>query len=586
MDPISVAGLALSAASLSFDIFAGCVKGFVLLSTAHNLGKDASYLQTMLDVEEYRFVQWAETVGLTSKDPNIPPSLNQALATNLIVQLQEKLESNNLKKRYKLELIPVPPTQQPILSSKESNNPDSQSILASAVSDSTRAEILARAGLMQSKNSFQRRLQWAAMDKAKFEELVHDIRDIVNALWSLLAPIRQVEMKEQLETTLSTMIKISQDLDALKGIQASLGKEAPGLSQAAELRAIKTQLPNETESPEGGPRSNQLPSILQAPSPKPLDRTLLKQTSEKRGTSGYYTAEYDSKPVLAEYKEVPPRMRAKLRLRAQNLATFLSSSSNPSFLTLKCLGFLEDKDNFIFLYEYPAVANADGQGAYVAQFRTLQYFLSSSKLSQPSVTARIKLALDICRTVQTIHTAGWLHKNIRSENILFFAPPQGDNTNPLDRPYLAGFSFAREDSATAISDQASADPILDIYRHPQALGEPSLSYESYMDLYSLGAVLLEVSEWRPLKHMAKKCVDVTKPHVDVPLAALAGIQEWLVKEHVDNGHAAFRMGDVYASGLPLLLKPRKRTDNLPQQEDKDDLLSFRSYLARLSRCIV
>lgn len=65
MDP----GAALAVVSLVFQVFGGCVKGFVLLSEAHNLGRDAAYLRTMLNLEEYRFTQWAKTVGLTGRMP-------------------------------------------------------------------------------------------------------------------------------------------------------------------------------------------------------------------------------------------------------------------------------------------------------------------------------------------------------------------------------------------------------------------------------------------------------------------------------------------------------------------------------------
>jgi Prion-inhibition and propagation len=51
MDP----GAALAVGSL--QVFGGCVEGFVLLSETHNLGQGASYLRTMLKLEEYRLTQ-------------------------------------------------------------------------------------------------------------------------------------------------------------------------------------------------------------------------------------------------------------------------------------------------------------------------------------------------------------------------------------------------------------------------------------------------------------------------------------------------------------------------------------------------
>lgn len=115
MDP----GTALAVASLSFQTFGGCVKGFVLLSEAHNLGRDASFLRTMLNLEEYRFTQWAKTVGLTGRHATLNPRLNQILAAELMGQLSLLLSTNKLKERYKLELVPNCPTG---ISSNDSEN--------------------------------------------------------------------------------------------------------------------------------------------------------------------------------------------------------------------------------------------------------------------------------------------------------------------------------------------------------------------------------------------------------------------------------------------------------------------------------
>ncbi|EAW11632.1 uncharacterized protein ACLA_093310 [Aspergillus clavatus NRRL 1] len=153
-----------------------------------------------------------------------------------------------------------------------------------------------------------------------------------------------------------------------------------------------------------------------------------------------------------------------------------------------------------------------------------------------------------------VHTVGWLHRNICSENILFFKPkPTTAAATPLTHPYLTGFTFSRADSPVEISDQASEDPLLGIYRHPAALGEPTASYAMYMAHYSLGAVLVEIAEWRPLKHIVKKHIDVTRGEVDVSLAALAGIQGWLGCEPVERGQVAFRMGEVYGRAVSWLL---------------------------------
>ena len=111
----------------------------------------------------------------------------------------------------------------------------------------------------------------------------------------------------------------------------------------------------------------------------------------------------------------------------------------------------------------------------------------------------------------------------------------------------------------------------------------------FMDLYSLAVVLIEIAEWRPLKHIIKKYVDVTKPGVDVSLEDLSGIQSWLVKEQVLNGHVDFRMEDVYGEGISSFLMQRIYHD--PEQEEQEeedpgDLLAFHQFIVELSKCRV
>jgi Prion-inhibition and propagation len=587
MDPASAAGIALSVTSLSFQLFAGCVRGFVFLSTAHNLGRDASFLRTMLKVEEYRFVQWADVVGLTSPDSKTISRINPALAEELMVHLQDRFDQNKLKERYKLELVASASSTHVVEEGIEMR--ESQDILAKAVSDEKRGEILARAKLIQNKNKLPKRLWWAAVDKSRFEDLIRDVGRINDALWTLLEPQRQAELSQQIERALSIVIKTSKDLDGLRGLQLSLSiqTETPraqtSLATAAGLKIVREQLPDENDAHPTTTGDSTALSIIHAQNKplEPLNSTLLKRNIGTSGSNGTCPAEYADKPVLVEYKRVNPRMKAKLRTRAENLAILLSQPKQPGFSTLKCMGFLEDKDHFAFVYEYPVDPYTLNGGTQ----QSLQDFLRGSKTQPPSVTVRIKLALEICRTVLTVHTAGWLHKNIRSENVLFFPSPSTSiSSSVLGKPFLTGFTFSRANSPVEISDQASEDPQLDIYRHPHALGEPSASYAMYMDMYSLGVVLIEISEWRPLKYIIKKHVDVMKQGVDVPLSDLSGIQNWLVENQISNGQVHFRMGEIYAKGLSLLLN-----DPIPfgqEQREEEELLAFQHFVLELSQCRV
>ncbi len=164
MDPISVAGFGVGAASLAFQLFAGCVKGFVLLSTAHNLGKDSSTMLCMLNLQEIQPIEWAKRAGLLQDKGTLDRRLNETIICSVLKELQDLLLcTEKLKKHYKVDLVAIS------LSSQEQGpsgtSPVVHGILGDAISDELRGDITYRAWLIQSKNSFPLCLRWASVDK-------------------------------------------------------------------------------------------------------------------------------------------------------------------------------------------------------------------------------------------------------------------------------------------------------------------------------------------------------------------------------------------------------------------------------------
>lgn len=60
----------------------------------------------------------------------------------------------------------------------------------------------------------------------------------------------------------------------------------------------------------------------------------------------------------------------------------------------------------------------------------------------PSLTGRIALAHQLVVCMLYLHAVDWLHKAIRSDNILFFSHPSSPE---FSKAYLSGFSCARPD---------------------------------------------------------------------------------------------------------------------------------------------
>lgn len=586
-------GTVLAVVSLTFQAFAGCVKGFVLLSTAHNLGKDASLLRTLLNLEEYHFTQWARKVGLTEPGARLDPRLNQSLAAELMRQLEILLSTDKIRERYKMELVADLPTDVTRLD-KPSDDASALGVLGQVVSDATRGEILARAKLIQSKNSLPKRLWWAAVDKNRFEDLVRDVRAIVQGLWALLDSFQQDDVMSRIQQVLSVVIEVSKDVTGLRDLQTALKSSADettrdngSLAASAGIKAVRVELQDDGSSsslaqsvPIIQPLGRSRRDILL----KPLSRRLLTKFVPKSSNASIGVGFFAGEPVLVEFKSVIPKLKSKLKTRVENLAVLLSTPKDPSFFTLHCLGFFEDGDRFAFIFQYPTIPT---------NFPTALHPVSLLDLlrdptMQPSVTARIRLTLNLCSTLLALHTAGWLHKDFRSENILFFPSHQSSSPVPsrnfLSKPYLTGFTFSRMDSLTEISEQPSADPLSDIYRHPQALGDPSVSFEKYMDIYSLGVVMVEIAEWRALKTLVRKFVDITSDGVDIPLSALAGVGPWLVREKVGSGAVDFRMGEVFGRAVERFLGDGVSKDVGVDGKEPRELL--RGFVEELKRCFV
>ena len=563
MDPVSLAGLGLSATSVAFQLFAGCIKGFVLLSTAHDLGKDSSTLLCMLNLQELHLTEWARRAGLLGADGTLDKCLNENVVHAVLQELRDLLlDTDKLKARYKLGLVAKSFSRQD--PSVDVRSPVVQGILGNAISNEIRGDIMYRACLIQTKNSFPQRLWWAAVDKVKFEELVEKIRSFIRELWLLLDPWRQDDMSKSLQTIVSNVIGMSSKIDDLWSLRETILQSSNGLdasdsqkntSPLASVAAIKAaridfeasrdENGSTTQNPANGQDQSQLEQFSKK-SLENLNKDNIKEFSPMRNNPEMGIAKYNGESVFIEWKSLPYHFRSKIIERAQNLAILLNVSKHPDFRSLHCRGLARDTDGdrIAFVYDLPLTSPE-------ALPRSLRTMFGSN----PSVTERLKLALEITLSVKYFHTAGWLHKDLRSENILFFSSEElvAPLLSPPSNPILGGFAFSRLNSPSEISEQPSADPQRDVYRHPDAMGEPSASFSAIKDVYALGTILLEIGEWRSLKGLVDRVIDVGKP--DVPLTQLAQVKPFLLDEGPRGGLGMlrFRMGDIYARVTKMML---------------------------------
>lgn len=158
-------------------------------------------------------------------------------------------------------------------------------------------------------------------------------------------------------------------------------------------------------------------------------------------------ARYDGELVLLDPKDYGEddgdELGEKVYDRVLDLAEVLHGPESDGFLSLKCNGWYEDpaKEQFYFVFRLPA--SYDGN----ALPNSLLDYLSSS--FRPSLTARIHLAHTLASAIENIHSKSWMHKGMRSENVIFMNP----RMRSLDEPRLIGFDFARREGENEYSEK-------------------------------------------------------------------------------------------------------------------------------------
>jgi len=166
---------------------------------------------------------------------------------------------------------------------------------------------------------------------------------------------------------------------------------------------------------------------------------------------------------------------------------------------------------------------------------------------------------------------GWLHKGIRSHNIIFF-PKNGQAS--IHSPYILGFDYSRPSDPAGISDSPQSDPIFDLYRHPDYQGGRSESFQLRFDLFSIGLLLFEVAKWRPLSNYRAKMKDAK--------ISPSAFVEWLTASQCSD--LEFRMGVHYQAAVLTCLRGSFGIEGDDPLDKHLKLAFFEKVVKRLNAC--
>lgn len=187
--------------------------------------------------------------------------------------------------------------------------------------------------------------------------------------------------------------------------------------------------------------------------------------------------------------------------RIDKLVALLSDSKLPELLRVPhCLGYFDDprcKENNYrrgrlgFVFEKPTAMG----GLPIS----LQQVLKTKP--KPLLTERVALAEALAKSLMSLHSVNWLHKGLRSGNIIFFPEGHRDIID-VSCPYLSGFGYARPAFREDMTEVPSQNPEHDMYRHPKThnLGpwEGRQGFKRTFDIYSLGIILIEIANWQTI----------------------------------------------------------------------------------------
>jgi hypothetical protein len=317
---------------------------------------------------------------------------------------------------------------------------------------------------------------------------------------------------------------------------------------------------------------------------------------------GYMRTEHGRKRVWIEWKDYDraahhdndddgPDVLSKADIvdRVRKLAALLNHSPKPeSFRTPHCLGFFDKADPEVpsedvdildrrlgLIFERPD--DDDGLDAHLPPM-SLHELLEDTASRKPSVTERIGIAHALSNCLLYLHAVNWLHKGLRSHNVLFFRTQavDGGGGGRVDygRPYLSGFDFSRPGGEDEMTDVPSASVRHDLYRHPRAQAGRGTARErskKSFDVYSLGVVLVELAHWSTVDYVLD--VDVRRPD-----AARAVRHRLLAEDSIADVAAA--MGQRFAGATSMCLAEGDEGEDEGETDDDDDVaarLSMRFY---------
>lgn len=453
------------------------------------------HIRVRLYIEQSRLLRWGEKCGLVEEvldQPSRVLQLNRNIIVDILLEIQTVLKSCIVKKE-KFDQVAQP---------KSVDSASSEKAFQNRFPKAGNTIFLKTLGLLEKTTQLPKRLQWAMVEQGQFESLIHKLIAYNDSIEGLLDKTMMDDLQaSQFQTNLA-MLQLNSKVDQL--MEISLAMRIPSQQP---VPFPETPLCQNACAPNGQNEANL--DLARLADFKAIDLRLevqdigdelvpvdSKAVKVIKSNDIRSEAIYEGKAVWIEWKELNIDRKDQsdldhvVRHRVQKLAALLGSHHKPpQFRAPLCLGYFEDSKHRLpgygFIYEKPPAVPPSAVPV------SLLNLIGSE--NRPSLTKRIGLAHIIARCLMYLHSVNWLHKGIRSSNIVFF--PSGPNFD-YSAPIIAGFDYARPDLQEELTEPPPEYSENDLYRHPSTIGHERQRSSKSHDIYSLGVVLIEIAFWQ------------------------------------------------------------------------------------------
>jgi hypothetical protein len=445
------------------------------------------YLQVRLRMERDKLVDWGVLANLSEDERTLSSGL----------QLHKHVVNDTLQE-IKLVLVELTKLSDRHNTEKVGGDDAERAVNEHAeVTPSHRSLQLQKRAIdfIEKTRRFPGRIRWASFDKKDFEQHLSKLTTLNESMTYLFERHQRERQLQLQETSYMGILQANNKLDDLIALMASLGSLEQGkhLQQLTHFKALNVAVETgQTGIPEFSAASDTLLEVR--------DLSLGDEgEDEDEEPPALSPGKYKDTPVWVEWKYYEPigeddKAPGHVSDRISKLARLLRDENKPKECRIPhCLGYVHDQDNYRYGFVFRNLAD-DTDGLPLSLFDLL------TSIPKPSLTVRVAAARAIATSLWYLHATNWLHKGLRSENVVLRIPSL--TTTSIAEPFLAGFEYSRPADPSELTEVQGENRLHDLYRHPSTQfdipRDGRLGFKKAYDIYSLGVVLYEIGMWRPV----------------------------------------------------------------------------------------